>query len=329
MLTVGQLIGVQEDWANYLTNVEMRRTPFLDWLPVGSRPANPVFSYQVERYRAPRENRHVDGQPWREPASVGEGRAKLKAVIQWFDNGVSVSKLTEDVTSDAAVADQLAHEIPKALKEMASDMEVAALEDYDCLEDNSVYGYRTRGVGSWISAGSQSLYPVDSNFVTPSGSLLTTATGSVVEDDFCDLLASIWNETESDEDMVSFCGKTVLKILRNFQFRLPSSASTAQSTFVRSFKDATISRSVRRFEGDFMDVDFVPTRNLIRLSGSATTQAIRAYFLHRSMWEIRWNQKPAVYKPEFRGGSYEAFMDAIAMLVCKNPRGQAKYAPST
>jgi hypothetical protein len=47
------------------------------------------------------------------------------------------------------------------------------------------------------------------------------------------------------------------------------------------------------------------------------------------MWELRWNQKPAVYRPEFKGGSYEAAMDAIAMLVCKNPRGEGKYAPTS
>jgi hypothetical protein len=46
------------------------------------------------------------------------------------------------------------------------------------------------------------------------------------------------------------------------------------------------------------------------------------------MWEMRWKQKPKVYRPEFKGGSYEAAMDMIAMLVCKNPLAEGKVAPS-
>jgi hypothetical protein len=71
----------------------------------------------------------------------------------------------------------------------------------------------------------------------------------------------------------------------------------------------------------------------ITTSGNPTTDALiqnfRGYFLHQGMWELRWNQKPKVYKPEFKGGSYEAAMDAIIMLVCKNPLGEGKYAPAT
>ena len=45
-------------------------------------------------------------------------------------------------------------------------------------------------------------------------------------------------------------------------------------------------------------------------------------------WELRWNQKPIVYKPEFKGGSFKAAMDTICMLVCKSPIGEAAVKPS-
>jgi hypothetical protein len=69
---------------------------------------------------------------------------------------------------------------------------------------------------------------------------------------------------------------------------------------------------------------------LAALTGSsATVKNNRGYFLHQDMWELRWNQKPKVYRPEFKGGGYEAAMDAICMLVCKNPQGEGKLAPTS
>lgn len=332
METIDQLVGLEQDWASYITNVEMRETPFLDWLGVGSRPVNPLFQYQVEAYRAPRENRHVDGQPWKEPASAGEGRAKLISLIQWFENGISISKLTQDVSSDPAITDQLAHEIPKALKEMATDMEVAFLEDYDHLEDNKTTGYRTRGVGSWLSTTAQSLYPVPTAYLLPAGSTVATTSANRTENELRTILQNIWEESKSSEDIDAFAGSDVIKYLSDFQYRLPSTGATptSQSTFTRTLKDKTLNRSVRRYEGDFQNVSFIPEPWLVKLSATGTPniQKGRAYLLHRSKWEVRWNQQPRVYRPEFKGGSYEAFMDCLAMLVCKNPKAEGKIAPT-
>ena len=50
METIDQLVGNQEDWAQYVTNIEMRETPFLDWLPTGDKPVNPLFNFQAERF---------------------------------------------------------------------------------------------------------------------------------------------------------------------------------------------------------------------------------------------------------------------------------------
>jgi hypothetical protein len=326
--TIDQLVGNQEDWAQYVTNIEMRETPYLDWLPTGDKPVNPLFSYQAERFRTPRRNAHVDGKPFSEPYSAGDSRAQLKALIQWFDHGVSVSKLTQDVTNIAGIADELAREIPKALKEMSSDMEVNFLEDNDHREDNKVVGYLTRGVGSWMSTSAQALYPVDSNFRPPSASVITTAWSSVTEDGVRGMLQSIWEETKSNEMLTAWAGSDAIKGISDWQHRIPSSASTVNPAVKRTFKDKTITRAVRHYEGDFMDVEYVPNPWLVFLTGSASARKGRVYYQHRSKWEIRWNQKPRVYRPEFKGGSYEAFMDAIVMQVCKNPRGEGMHAPT-
>jgi len=331
METIDQFVGLEQDWANYITNIETREQVFLDWLPVGAKPVNPRFNYQAEKFRNPRRNAHVDGKPFSEPFSAGDSRAQLDALIQWFDHGVSVSKLSQDVTSNAAIPDELAHEIPKAMKEIAQDMEVNFLEDNDHRVDNRVDGYLTRGVGSWVSNSAQSLYPVDSNFRPPSASIITTAWSALAEDEYRALLASIWEQAKSSEMITAFAGSTAMRGINDWQYRTPGSTAsspTVNAAVKVSFKDKTVTRTVRRYEGDFMDVEFVPTPWLAYLTGSAAVRKGRVYLLHRSKWEVRWNQKPRVYKPEFKGGSYEAFMDCLAMLVCKNPAAEGKHAPT-
>jgi hypothetical protein len=330
METIDQLVGNQEDWAQYVTNIEMRETPFLDWLPVGDKPVNPLFNYQAEKFRTPRRNAHVDGKPFAEPFSAGDSRTQVKALVQWFDHGVSVSKLAQDVSNIAGIADELAREIPKALKEMATDMEVNFLEDNDGREDNKVVGYLTRAAGSWHATAAQTLYPVDANFRPPTASVVSTAWATITEDAVRAVLQSIWEESKSSEMLTAQAGSDAIKGIANWQYLTPASnvgTPVVNAAVKREFKDKTVSRTVRRYEGDFMDVEFVPNPWLVFLTGTANNRKGRVYYQHRSKWEIRWNQKPRVYRPEFKGGSYEAFMDALVMLVCKNPRAEGMQNP--
>ena len=330
MLTLENLVGSQEDWANYITNVEMRETPFLDWLPVGSKPVGVRFDYQAEVNADPAINSHIDGKPWTTFSSVGEGRGELNALIQWFDKTGSISKLSQDVTNIAGIADQLAREIPKKMKEMAIDMETNFCEDHDCRTGNEVQGYLSRGVGSWVKATAQSTLPVPADFLTASGSIVTTATASQTEDGIRDVLQSMHSVSKTHQDIMGFVGPSLKRKFSDFQLYIPSSASTQATgvSFNHDGKSKEIMRTVDTYKSDFGTLHLALTYWLAAITGSAAVKNGRGYFLHRPMWEVRWNQKPKVYKPEFKGGSYEFAMDAILMLVCKNPKGEGKVAPT-
>jgi hypothetical protein len=331
MLTYENLVGNQEDWANYITNVDMRNTPILEWLPVGNKPVNVLYNYLVEAYTPPRENSHVDGKPWTNFRDAEDGMGRLKALVQWFDNTTSVSKLSEDVSNPAGgITDILAHDIPKRLKEMSRDMEAAFADDSDCREDNKTQGYKTRSIGSWVSSSAQGLYPVPTNFLTPAASIDTTASASMAEDNLRNMFESMGRQTGDKAEITGFVGPKLKRMFANFQFYLPSSSSTQLTTagFTQDGTSKDIVRSVDMYHGDYGPVRLVLDWFLANLTGSTTAQNYRGYFLHQGMWELRWNQKPKVYRPEFKGGSYEAAMDAIVMLVCKNPLGEGKYAPT-
>ena len=62
--------------------------------------------------------------------------------------------------------------------------------------------------------------------------------------------------------------------------------------------------------------------------GSTTKGDWRGYFLNTARWAWLWKQKPTVYKPEFKGGSYKAAIDALLMFLCWNCIGEVKIDPS-
>lgn len=331
MLTYENLVGNQEDWANFITNVDMRGTPILEWLPVGDKPVNVIFNYQAAKFASPRDNSHVDGKPWTTFNSAQEGQGQIKALVQWFDNTTSISKLTQDVSNPAGgISDLLATDIPKRLKEMSRDMEAAFAEDSDHREDNKVVGYKTRGIGSWIQSTAQTLYPVPANYLTPAASIDATASAAMTEDKFRDVIESVSKQTGQMAPMTLFCGPKLKRKFSDFQFYLPTTAGTQTTgvVFNQSGTDQAILRSVDTYTSDYGPISLVIDFWLRNLLGTTTEQNFRGYFLHRDMWELRWNQKPKVYRPEFKGGSYEAAMDAILMLVCKNPLAEGKYNPT-
>jgi hypothetical protein len=330
MLTYDNLVGNQEDWANYITNVEVRETPLIDWLEVDKNPVKQTeYLYQAEKWRAARANKHVDGVPWTTFASVGEGRAKLRSLIQWFDGTGAISKLSEDVSEVAGIADQLAREIPKTMKEMRTDMEACFCDDQDCaIGVTGTKPYETRGIGGWISSTAQATYPVDANFLTPAASIDGTASASLTENIIRTILQTMQQQVKKQVPITGFVGDGLKRKFSDFQLYVPSSTSTQASGTVFQQEGREVTRAVDVYNSDFGVLTLMLSYWLVNLTGSAAQQQYRGYFLHKNMWKMRWKQKPQVYRPEFKGGSYEFAMDAIAMLVCLNPKGEGKYNPT-
>ncbi len=336
MLNYPLVVGNQEDWANFLTNVEMADTPFLDFLPVEDKPVNAEYSYQVDAYRDPAENSHVNGQPVTGFKSAGEARKRLRALIHYMTNTASVSTLQQDVTNNDAVPDELAAEINKGTKELSRDAEAHFLDRYDHREDNQVEGYRTRSVGSWISSSAQALYPVDSNFRPPAASVSAVATGSLTENTVIDILESMGGVTKAPKLKTAFVGPKLKRAFNNMPLFTPASTlvggSPTGSTGVVYTKDLSkreVGRVMERYHSDYGPIDLVLSHFQTFFQGNATEKAYTGYFLHQDMWCLRWNKKPKWTRKEYHGGAYEAFCEAILMLVCKNPKGEGKYAPTS
>lgn len=345
MIAYPNIVGKQEDWANVITNVEMVDTPFLDWLRQDEKLASVEENYQAEQFDAPEENAHVDGKPVTKFKSAGDGRGRLKSYIQYYTKGASVTRLHQDLGNIAGVEDELARDILKRTKEMSRDMEASFLDDGESAEDNGATGYKTRGVGKWIQATAQSHAPVPADFLTPSASIDTTASASLTETIVLDILASMGGVTKSREPITCFTGHKTKRAFNNMPLFTPGSTLLAGTptgatgvVYTKDLKGRAIDRLMERYNSDYGPVDLVLSWYNAALTGSATVQSLRAYFLHQSRWAMAWgaqgnggaaNGKPTWFRKEYQGGSYEAFCEAIAMLKCLNPKGEGKYAPAS
>lgn len=333
MLLAKNVVGNQQDWAQYITIADGHKTPMLAMLPVGNKPVNILYQYQADAYSEPTPVAWPDGKDWDVFESAGKNRVELKARAQEIVKTASVSRKAQDITDAAGVADELAREIKKKLTETARTTEAAMCSDQEAAEDDGVNGDQTRGAGKWILATAQAVYPVGATVRTPAASIYSGTKANLNEDAVITVLESQWNQTgKSDETRHLLCGSQLKKRFKDFQLYIPSSLVTQSSARVtnRNESDNRLGNSIDYYDSEFGKLELHLTRwnAHANFGGTATKAQWRGYILNMQMWELRWNQKPMVHPLEFKGGSYNAAINEIMMLVCRNPVCEAKIDPS-
>lgn len=338
MLLENNVVGKKTDWANYITNADEHETPLLRRLPKGPKPVNVVRHYQADTYETPSDNPWPEGKPWDTFTSAGAQRKELVARCEYFVEKCAVGKLAQDVTDTAGVQDELAREITKKMTVLARKMECAAGSDQASYQDDGNTGHRFRGIGKWIQTTAQSDADADvPSAIRPNTNQIYAGTkANFVENSLKTILQQMWQTTGmKTRGLILVGGQSVIaQIAENFQFYLPSSASTQSTGRItqRQQGDSTLGSDISVYKTTWGTVELVPSKwNAFNGFGGATTTTLsdwRAYILHSDMWEWNWNQKPTVYRPEYQGGSYRSAIEAIAMLLCKSPIAEGKIAPS-
>lgn len=335
MINYGNIVGNQEDWADMITNVEAESLPFLSWLPVGEKPVNSLHDYQADEYRDPVVNSHVDGRPVTGFQSAGATRGNLKALIQYATKAAAVTMLHQDVSNIAGVDDELAREIDKSNYELSTDIESAFLGNDEGREDDGANGYKTRGVDEWIESSAQSLHPVPEAFRTPSAQILTTATAAITENDFIDLFREMGTTCKAAKPISGFLAPRAKQVFNRMPYFTPASVliggTPTGATGVTFQKGDTnqVGNVAERYLTDYGVVDLrISWRNRQFATAGSVERNYTSFFLHRDRWSLGWNKKPNWRRKEYQGGAYEAFCEAVFMLVCSNPKGEGKWRPA-
>lgn len=342
MLLEKNVVGKKTDWANYITLADEHETPMLRTLPKGPKPVNVIKNYQSDTYDAPKPNAWPDGKDWDVFASAGKNRKPLSARVQVFVKTAAVSLLAEDVTDTAGITDELAHEIPKQMTVMAREMECAAASDQSAVADagDGQTGHQFRGAGAWIAnpATADADVTVDTTLLPNAAQIYADTKANLTEDAVKLALEAQWNTTGSKGMKTGYVGSKLKKQFGVFQFYIPTSLNTqATARIITRDGDATVlGNMVDVYDSDWGKVELHMTKwnqaagfgTNTTTGGSATIGQWRGYILNDARWSWLWNQKPTVFKPEFKGGGYKAAINAILMFMCLNPIGEIMIAPS-
>jgi hypothetical protein len=334
MLLVDDVIGDQEDWAQFITLADEHTKPLLSLIPKGKKPVSRLYNYQAEVYATPAKSNMPEGKDWDTFKSAGQNRVELQARVERFDETAAVSVMAEELGNAAGIDSELAHEIVKKTEEMARCIECKLGSDDPAYVDDGVTQDRTQGMGLWIQSGTTSqVYATPAAVRPDAGQIYTGTKANLFENAVRDVLQAQWTKTGGTGTHQLVVGSELKERFSNFTLYIPSDVSTQTTSLVtnRNMNDRSLQRIVDRYNSEFGSYELHLSNWLAQTGWGAATASVgqwRGYALNTDMWELRWHTKPQWHRPEFKGGSYKAACYAILMLVCKNPIGEAAIKPS-
>jgi hypothetical protein len=168
---------------------------------------------------------------------------------------------------------------------------------------------------------------VPSDYRSVSSAISSTATDSITEGSIQNLLQAIYEQTGTVKNLVLLCGPTLKRRFTEFTRTQAGSTNVALNvkTYNQDAADKKITATIDMFEGDFGSLQLLPSL-LLAQDGVAAVQSRRGYIIDPEMVEVRYGRRPAFRELEDRGGGPRGIIDAIAGLVCHNPRGFGKIA---
>ena len=326
--------GQREDLSDAMVLIEPGDTPLFSLSKKSAEPTNVLFQWPADRYNDPQTAGVLANDDVSSFDDQHANRELLSGRIQKVRRSFQVDDLVENVADLAGVGRKkaFAKAGAKALVELKIDIEAIMGSDNDSVVQSGSTPYRTRGIGSWISATAQNdtATAVPAAFRTPAASINTTATGSLTESGVIDVLESIFKVRRARRNYDLVCGTSLKRAFTNF-IRTQTGSSSVMST-VRTFnsnvENKKIVNTIDIYEGDF-GVLSLHVSTYLANGAAAAVSAARGYVLDMDLVSIGFNRKPRMEELEDRGGGRRGFVDAIFGVAVANPSVLGKFAATT
>lgn len=320
--------GKREDLADKIYNIDAKKTPLLSMIPKGNQPTNTTARWQVDKYDDPNTDGVVDGADADTTEDASEYRVELEGRVQKLWRLPMVSDMAENVSDVAGIGQKrlYAQAIVKKTAELKRDVECVLGSDQESQDDNGSLPYKTRGLGKWIQATAQTHEPVDSNYLTPSASIDTTALASLTPDVVNGVMESQYGVVGEEMRYALVCGtklKTRFTKMVGYQPTVASYTAILQTQ--RGGEKAWVD-NIETFTGDFGTYELILSNFL---GFNNTTKAVdkrRGYALDPKMLQLRFNRQWRHKPLQDNGGGPRGLIDVILMLCVMNPKGLAKFA---
>jgi hypothetical protein len=330
--TTYNISGIREDLTDFLTILEPEETPKLSSFTKSVRPTQTYQEWQVDNLATPSFPGVLDGSDVTVFNNKAANRQRIGNYVQWWRQPWMVSRITEAVEI-AGVANEVANAKEKCMRELKRSVEATIGSDQDRQADNGTVPYLSRGLGTWISSSG----PADVNaaFRTPANSVNTTATASLTEDLTNQVFQSQWEAVGNRRNLDMFVGPTLKRTISKFQRQ--EGTTTAKSYEV--MQDATehqIDLRVDMYESDFgsITVHLDAFNGIITdatlASGFITTQSrVRGYCINPELVGFGYLIGMESVELPDQGGGKRGFVHCVGVLMCKNPKGLAKFSATS
>lgn len=326
--------GQREDLSDAMVLIEPGDTPLFSMCRKSSAPTNVLFQWPADKYSDPVTTGVLANEDVSTYDDEHANRELLAGRVQKVRRSFQVDDLVENVAELAGVGKKQAFSKAgaKALTELKTDIEAIMGSDNDSQVQSGANPYKTRGVGSWISATAQTdaATAVPAAFRTPAASINTTATGSLTESNVIDILESMFKVRRARKNYDLVCGTALKRAFTSFIRTQTGSPNVMSSirTFSSDVENKKIVNTIDVYEGDFGSLSMHVSTYLANGAAAAVSNA-RGYVLDMELVSIGFNRKPRMEELEDRGGGRRGFVDAIFGVAVSNPSVLGKFAATT
>lgn len=324
-------VGAREDLSDIIAVVDAKSMPFTSKLRKGTKPTNMLYSFQFDRYDAPKAGGVPDGKDVTAFENKAANRYQASARAEVFRRSPMVGFIAENVQQVAGVSEgEMARAKRKASMEIKRDMEVTLLSAQESAADDGINGSKQRGFQKWIQATAQTELPItDANFLTPSGSIYSGAIADFSEDSLRTLLQTRYEQTGMAKELVLFAGTSVKNAITDFGRYQPNKASnTVVRQFEGTMKEKAFSMAIDIYEGDYGTVEVIPDLWVGATTGGNAANQKHAALVDMEFAEIRTHTAPYYRDLPDLGGGPRGIIEAIVSLCITNPLAHGKIAAS-
>ncbi len=330
--TTSNTVGDREDLTDALTILTPEDCPKTSTFPKTKVPTNAYQEWQMDTLNPVNFAGVLEGQDVQNFKDQVVNRARVGNYIQNFIDTWAVSR-NQEASLVAGVTDEVANSKTKTARQIKRSIEACIGSDNDRQQDNGVVPYKTRALGTWISAAPGTDVP--SAYYTPSGSLDTTATASLTESAFNDVFTSIFTQVGGRRNYTLYAGPLLKRAISGFQ-RATGTSGALKITYMVT-QDATehqIDLNVTLYEGDFHTVTVVPdlfngVADGANPNTTTSQQKARGYVIDPELVGIGTQfGLESQELPDF-GGGRNGYIRSCIVLMVKNPLGLGKFAATS
>lgn len=330
-MTSAVQVGKKQELEDAIWNADPAKTPFLSTISTGPRVNQELVEWVAEKYGAVASTATPDNTATTTFDRVD--RKKIQGYVHYFRRSYKVSKLATANNVAGAGRNELGRQRAAALAMLKRMVEQQALSSDDLAADNGTTGYTMRGVFSWLANSAQATLPVDSTLRPASTNLYTGAFSSFDEDDLCDQINSMYNETNTVLDLDLFAAYELKNLIDKFTLVHPVASTTSQpkvqyvrddiSKYGRNVEVLDISTArVRVHLASFVDYNTA--------TGAANTYSTKSgVIINPDMWVLRdlIGLTHEDLPPD--GSGARGQFERVCILACRNPQGQGYIKPGS